>query len=412
MDRVLFQEAVDKLLSQPGKPGSWRGRARPVVTISDVIPKHAEITAMRGFLADRAVAPAMALAEAHLGEERRNETLRGLAAQMALDPAFLDEAAIVLRTARSNRKPTTVQAALYLLACLAARRQPDLALVSSLVWTSSLRWLFDYCEPEALRAASYVVSQRFPEQRFLKRLFDAASLVPPRLPGDRFADRLDAAAQLVRHVGDGHSGLLVCFCGYHGRMGIPLNFIARWAQNAGFHVLYLRDLSQAHYRKGVSAFGETPADMEQAIRAIAQGLGSRHIAFYGSSMGGMVAIRTGMALGSPRILCAAGTADVGPRPDGSRLTPQEKIAVTRDEADRLAYELRLGVPGRIAYLHGSGNDRDSVVAAAITGIPGVETMTLSELNRHNIDFHLVMTGHYHRTFDWLAGRGDDVGLAP
>jgi hypothetical protein len=127
-------------------------------------------------------------------------------------------------------------------------------------------------------------------------------------------------------------------------------------------------------------------------------------------MGGLMAIRTGIALGSPRILCAAGTADVAPRIDGTRLTPEEKIAVTREESVRLAEDLRRGVPGRIAYLHGAENDRDAIIAEALTGIPGVETLALTELNRHNIDFHLVMTGRYDRTFDWLAGRGDDLGL--
>ena len=408
----MFQETVEKLLNQPGRSGSWRGRARSVVTLGDVVPNGPEIKAMEGFLAQRQFAPALKLAEGNLSGERRNETLRLLATRMALDPAFLETAAGDLKDAAAARQPCVVRAALYLVACLAIRRQPDLSLVSPLVWTASLRWLFDYLEPEALRAASHVICTRYPEQRFLRRLHDAASLVPARLDGDRFTDRLDAAAQLVRHVGEGSSGLLVCFCGFHGRMGIPLNFIDRWAQQAGFHVLYLRDLSQSHYRQGVSAFGENMADTRQAIGAIAQGLGCRHVAFYGSSMGGLVAIRTGIALGSARILCAAGTADVAPRPDGSRLTPDEKLAVTREEAQRLSGELQQGVPGRLAYLYGSDNDRDSIIAHAIMGIPGVEAMTLSELNRHNIDFHLVMTGRYHRTFDWLAGHADDIGLLP
>ncbi len=123
-----------------------------------------------------------------------------------------------------------------------------------------------------------------------------------------------------------------------------------------------------------------------------------------------MAIRSGMALGAGRVLCAAGTADVAPRADGTRLTPEEKVAVTREEAARLADELRSGVPDRIAYLHGSEHDRDAIIADALQDIPGVDAIALSELNRHNIDFHLVMTGRYHRTFDWLAGRGDDLGL--
>ena len=32
-------------------------------------------------------------------------------------------------------------------------------------------------------------------------------------------------------------------------------------------------------------------------------------------------------------------------------------------------------------------------------------MTLDDLNRHNIDFFLVMTGRYDRAFAWLAGEG-------
>ena len=406
----MFNEAISRLLDQPGEPGTWRGRARAVVVTSDLVPADEAIAAMRTYTEKGLIADAMELAESELAGERRNETLRSLAARLALSPGFIERAAPVLAAQRAAKRRPNVQAALYLLACLGQRRQPDLGLTSPLVWTMALRWLFDYCEPEALRAASAVVSHRFPDHRFLKRLYEAAEMVPPRVEGTSFNDRMDAAAQLVRHVDDGYAGLLVCFCGFHGRMGVPLNFIDRWAQRGGFHTLYLRDLSQSHYRNGVSAFGTTPEDTRQAIRAIAEGLGARHIAFYGSSMGGLMAIRTGVALGSPRILCAAGTADVAPRIDGTRLTPEEKIAVTREESVRLAEDLRRGVPGRVAYLHGAENDRDAIIAEALTGIPGVETLALTELNRHNIDFHLVMTGRYDRTFDWLAGRGDDLGL--
>ncbi len=406
----MNQETIDTLLREPGDPGIWRGRARAVVVASDLLAADEAIASMRAHLEKGDVADAMELAESHLAGDRRNETLRVLASRMALTPGFIDRAAPVLAAQKGTRRPPSVQAALYLLACLNQRRQPDLGLVSPLIWTMALRWLFDYCEPEALRAASAVIVQRYPDQRFLKRLFDAAGMVPPRLKGSNFNDRLDAAVQFVRHKRDGSAGLLVCFCGFHGRMGIPLNFIDRWAQGAGFHTLYLRDLSQSHYRRGVSAFGNSREDTYAAIGAIARALGVRHTAIYGSSMGGLMAIRTGLAVGSQRVLCAAGTADVAPRSDGTRLTPEEKIAVTREEAQRLADELRQGVPGRIAYLHGSEHDRDAIIADALEGIPGVDAIALQELNRHNIDFHLVMTGRYDRTFDWLAGRGDDLGL--
>lgn len=410
MGAFVNQQTIDTLLREPGEPGMWRGRARAVVVASDLVVAEEAIAAMRGHLERGDVAGAMALAERELAGERRNENLRVLAARMALTPGFIDRAAPVLAAQAGAKRPPSVQAALYLLACLNTRRQPDLGLVSPLIWTMALRWLFDYCEPEALRAAAAVVTRRFPDQRFLQRLFDATSLVPPRLEGTAFNDRMDAAVQLVRHGADGSAGLLVCFCGFHGRMGIPLNFIDRWAQRAGFHTLYLRDLAQSHYRGGVSAFGNSREDTYEAIGAIAEALGVRHTAFYGSSMGGLMAIRAGLALGSQRVLCAAGTADVAPRSDGTRLSPEEKIAVTREEARQLAQELNKGVPGRMVYLHGSEHDRDAILAEALGAVPGIDAVALSELNRHNIDFHLVMTGRYDRTFDWLAGRGDDLGL--
>lgn len=408
-DRPVTSATVERLLKLD-KDGNRPASGTAAIARGDIVPAREAIAAMRGHLAAGRVGQALELAGQELAGERYNETLRRLAMAMTAEPRLA--APLVARvedTSAKRRLPVPV-AALYLLACHRQSRHARLDIASPLLWTAGVRWLFDHVRPEGLHAIAGRVLKAHPDQRFLARLHEATGLVPGAVEGDRFIDRLDACAQLVRTTHAAPQGLLVCLCGYHGRMGVPLNFLHRWVSRLPWHVLYLRDLRQRHYRDGVPVFGTTPEATEEAIRRIADGLGVGRLAFYGSSMGGMVAVLMGQRLGAERCLSAAGTADVSPRDGRERLPQDEQIAITREEAARTAALLRGGVHGRIALLHGAGHARDALYATALRDIDGVDVVTLGELDRHNIDFHLVMTGRYDRVFAWLAGERDELDL--
>ena len=415
MTTSSIDEAVTTILG--AEAGSIGIVARPVkpqylISASDIVPKRQVIERFRKLAGTGRVREALVLAEQNLVGERRNEKLRSLAMNMSVHAELGPRAIADMEERLPTLQMPVVQAALYLVATHTLKHAPRLDIVSPLIWTAAIRWLFDYLPPDMLRAITGAILAEHPDQRFLARLNIAASLVPERIEKDRFSDRFDASVQFAPSRAERPTGLLVCFCGFHGRMGIPLNFLHRWVSRAELHALYLRDPSQAYFKDGLPIFGESHEDMTSAIRLLAERLGVPRIATYGSSMGGLVAITTGLEIGAHRVISAAGTADIRP-PDGvERLTPDEQVEVTRREAAALAELLRADRSGmETAYLYGEQHERDSVVAEALRGIDGVEAIMLDDLNRHNIDFHLVMTGRYDRAFAWLAGELDRLSFS-
>jgi hypothetical protein len=407
---TVADDPVQRLLVLPSGAPLPPGRRNALLAKRDVTLRPAETEALKQHAAQGDAARVMAIAAAHLGSEPRCEALR-LAAFTALqETAFAARLIACFEGTGQWPHHPIVEASLYLLACAHTNHAPRFDTVSKLVWSSAARWLSDYCPAETVRTLSEAIARHFPDLLFVPRLLAAASEVPPALPGDQFWDRQDSCAQFVRTLHPEPRGLLVCLCGFHGRMGIPLNFLHRWATRIPYHTLYLRDLSQSYYRTGLPVFGSAMVHTTAALGRLQKALGVDELAFYGSSMGGLVAIRLGLALNAQRILSAAGTVDSGTTAGSREPTDRERLEITRRGAARLAQDLDGREHGRIAYLYGADHERDAVVGATLAQVSGVETMVLDDLNRHNIDFHLVLSKRYDRVFSWLAGDRKDIDL--
>jgi len=409
-DCIVAPDPTDRLLSLASGAPLPPGRRSALLSERDVTPLPRETAALNHHASRAEGDRVLAIAAAHLNGERRSETLRLAAFAATQEPACA--ASLIARfedVAQWPHRPV-VEASLYLLACAHTKHQPRFDKASTLLWSAAARWLSDTCPAETLRIVTGAIVNHFPEQLFVPRLLAAARQVPPPLPGDRFQDRQDACAQFVRSLDPEPRGLLVCLCGFHGRMGIPLNFLHRWATRIPYHTLYLRDLSQSYFREGVPVFGTTMEDTITAVARLKKALGVDEFAFYGSSMGGLVAIQMGQALGARRILSAAGTVDAGMTADSHKPDDEERLEITRRGAARLADDLRGKVAGRIAYLYGAAHERDALVASSLSRVAGVEAVVLDDLSRHNIDFHLVLSARYDRVFSWLAGERENLDL--
>lgn len=277
-------------------------------------------------------------------------------------------------------------------------------LASPLVWTAALQWLFEDLAPEFLREISARLLARFPNQEFLAELDGALAAVPPPVAGDGFRDRILDPAQLALSADRSSRVLLVCFCGFDGRIGMPLGFFHRWIARLPVHALYLRDPAERFYRDGLPGIGPDRAAIVRFVRAVAGELGVRSAGVYGNSMGGFVAVGVGVAIGAARIVCASGRM---PGTDRARRrgTPEAELAAARQRGAAAVAERFAAAPRapQTLCVYGAGSRADVADAESIAHLPGVRLMPLPERRRHNSGLELAKSGHLHGLLAWLAG---------
>lgn len=95
--------------------------------------------------------------------------------------------------------------------------------------------------------------------------------------------------------------LLVAFGGIAGGFALPPFEFNRLTQDLGCNRLFIRDLSQAWYQKGVPGMGDTVRQMVEGLRVKLAALGSQRTVLIGNSMGGFAALMFGGLLNVPEV---------------------------------------------------------------------------------------------------------------
>ncbi len=132
------------------------------------------------------------------------------------------------------------------------------------------------------------------------RALDAGAWTP------RFGRELeDPQAPLSRDMVGESRTLLLAFGGIVGRIGIPpFEF---FSLTAGLPVkrLFVRDLRQAWYHRGILHHGSTLAAAARSIRGLLAGQDIERLVVAGNSAGGYAALLFGALLGADEVLCFA-----------------------------------------------------------------------------------------------------------
>jgi pimeloyl-ACP methyl ester carboxylesterase len=115
----------------------------------------------------------------------------------------------------------------------------------------------------------------------------------------------DPETSLVLDMGGRSQTLLIAFGGLRGRMGVlPFEFFRATGR---LHVkrLFVRDLRQAWYHRGMPEHGTTLMDVARALEAVLARQRVERLVVAGNSAGGYAALVFGTLLGADTALCFA-----------------------------------------------------------------------------------------------------------
>ena len=105
-----------------------------------------------------------------------------------------------------------------------------------------------------------------------------------------------------RLQGGGPAPVLVTFGGISGGLfGPPFEFL-RQSDGLQVHRVFLRDLEQCWYQRGVPGLGDDVVEVAESLDALIEDLGATRRVFVGTSSGGFAAILFGVLLGVDSVL--------------------------------------------------------------------------------------------------------------
>lgn len=112
---------------------------------------------------------------------------------------------------------------------------------------------------------------------------------------------------------EGDSGtLLIAAGGLLGELSMPPFEFFRVAQGLPCKRIFMRDLHQAWYHRGLPGYGGDLDSVVDALRSIIAGAGVDRLVFAGSSAGGYAALLFGAQLGAQTVLCFGGQTVIEP----------------------------------------------------------------------------------------------------
>lgn len=239
----------------------------------------------------------------------------------------------------------------------------------------------------------------------LARLVRCAPPTPDGQPENEFADDPAADMQIVRRPG-ARSVLFVFAGGANGYNG-PLRLAHQWFRRLDVHVVYLRDFDGMFYAGGIGSLGNTRTRAIAALSEIAAGLGAERTLCTGSSSGSFGALLYALDLQADAVLCLAGATRLDESAERV-LARHRTLRPGAEPMDRAAFDLPALYAGaggrtRVRIVFGEKNERDSLEAANMRGIDGVELHSVPDATRHGILQSLVPRNDFARHLDWLVG---------
>jgi hypothetical protein len=173
--------------------------------------------------------------------------------------------------------------------------------------------------------------------------------------------------------------VLVCFGGLKGNLVVPPLEFMRNTQSLGVHRVFLRDLNQCWYQKGLPGYGPDVPSAAAALQSIVDSLNPSRRVFIGTSSGAFAATLFGALTGADEVLA------FGPQSSIDRVTrrlchdnrwPEAIAKARRSSVDRRHVNLvRLlsTTPdlGRISVHYGADDRRDAAYARRLANVTEV-----------------------------------------
>jgi hypothetical protein len=240
--------------------------------------------------------------------------------------------------------------------------------------------------------------------RFMCCLFDrlpAAGGQPP------FHDDPDRDVQIVRR--EGADTVILLFCGFGEKLGLPLTVMHRWFGRLPAHLIYLRDFRRQFFLRGIGPLGRNREATLHELRRVMEDLGARRVLCYASSAGVFAALCYGAALPADAVVCLAGPTNLS-NEFNAHSKGGRRMGRVSQEAGRAGLELdarriyeAAARPPQTLFLFGADNWDDRIQAENLRDLPTVTLRAVPGTARHNLMLDLIERGEFDAVLDWLIG---------
>lgn len=194
--------------------------------------------------------------------------------------------------------------------------------------------------------------------------------------------------------------LIVTFCGRSQRPNMAWSLYLQYLPSDLFDVAILCDRTNNHYNDGIAGYARDMLSLQRRLSADLQFASYRRVFLYGTSSGGLPAIRVGLLAGAHSSIAVGG---VFAWPI-YRLTQGQDFQ-TFDPICACYAERR----GKVLLIHAS-NERDLTGARQAERVLGARRIRVTTTSDHNVNHQLYLKGQlpdFHRRmfeFDGLSFR--------
>jgi len=203
-------------------------------------------------------------------------------------------------------------------------------------------------------------------------------------PGQNY-EREDLAPDVVFFRGDGMVGqksLIVTLCGRSQRPNMAWSLYLQYLPSTLFDVAILCDRENNHYNNGIPGYAPDMLSLQRRLADDLQFGSYRRLVFYGTSSGGLPAIRLGLLARAHRSIAVGG---VYAWPI-YRLTQGQQFQ-TFDPICSCYSERR----GEVLLIHAS-NERDLIGARQVENVLNAKRIRVTATTDHNANHQLYLAG--------------------
>lgn len=274
-------------------------------------------------------------------------------------------------------------------------RAPDFGAIRPEKWVKVLDRLLERGQVDDVAHAIGDFVAYAPGLDWAESLGPLLSSLPPRDPQAPILSD-EEGRDVVVAARDGADTLIFGFCGVRNRIGMPTPLFHRWLDSTRCSVVYLRDLQQKHFVKGVRSLGSDRAQTKAALRTLADDLGARRILCLGNSSGAYGAALYGLEIGAEAVLSFSGPTNLEPN-FNTYLNRRDAALELREELPDEPLDLRaihLAAPRRtrLHLVYGEYCWDDRLQAEHMDGVPGVELTALAGYQGHGCIPELARQG--------------------
>ena len=176
----------------------------------------------------------------------------------------------------------------------------------------------------------------------------------------------------------GAERLIVAFTPPGGRLGVPISYFLQMLRDDVFDVVVLRDPSKLHYTQGIRELGGFLESMRR-IEDFAGAKGYQQILTFGTSLGGLPALRAGRLLKAHRAISMGGRYPWHP----GRLMRNEKSVQAFD----LLCACASPSPTELVVVCGRGNEADKGAFDLLQRTFPECTAVMVDIEHHNVFRH-------------------------